>query len=84
MAIPLKWYWMPGPWPSKEVETFLRLFDHTQVILLDGTNGKLDGGGQCRQGKQWQATHNFRGIHSSSHNLQPDFCVLLDDLGIFV
>jgi len=32
-----------GPWPGGEAETFSGLFNHTQVILLDGTDGKLDG-----------------------------------------
>ena len=63
---------------------FLRLFNHTQVILLDGTDGKLDGVVSVAEGDGGGITHNFRGIHSSSHDLQPDLRVLLDDLEIFV
>ena len=69
---------------GKKQKLFSGLLDNTQVILLDGTDGKL--GGIVRSIKERTGTiaHNFRGIHSSSHNLQPHLCVLLDDLEIVV
>jgi len=51
------------------------------VILLDGANGKLDGVVSVAR-EDWRITYDFRGIHSSPHDLQPDFGVLLDDLEI--
>jgi len=62
----------------------LGLLDNTQVILLDGANGKLSGTISSAKENSGTITHNFRGIHPSSYNLQAHFRVLLDDLGTLV
>ena len=59
---------------------FLGLFDNTQVIFLDGTNGKLGATISNAGENSDTTTHNLRGIHPSSYYLQPHFRVLLDDL----
>ena len=85
MAIPLKQCRIPGVYDRVEKQkTFLGLLNNTQVIFLDGANGKLGGTINSAQENSGTITHNFRGIHSSSYNLQPHFRVLLDDLETFV
>ena len=54
------------------------------MILLDGTNGKLDGVVSVSRGDGGGTAHDFRGVLSGSYDLQSDFCVLLDDLEILV
>ena len=60
------------------------LLNHTQVILLDGTDGKLSVTVSTDEADTSRDAHDFRGIHSSSNNLQPHFRVLLNNLGILV
>lgn len=60
------------------------LLDNTQVILLDRTDGELGGMVRGIKERTRTITHNFCRIHPSSYNLQPYFCVLLDNLETFV
>lgn len=61
-----------------------RLLNHTQVILLDGTDSKLGVPVNTDKEDARKVPHDFRGIHSSPNNLQPHLRILLDDLGILV
>lgn len=69
---------------GKKQKLFSGLLDNTQVILLDGTDGELGGMVRGVKERTGTVTHNFRGVHPSSHNLQPHFCVLLDNLETIV
>lgn len=54
------------------------------MILLDGANGKLGEAVKTHKQNTGAITYNFRGIYSSSDNLQSHFRVLLNDLEILV
>jgi len=82
MVIPLKWCRIYDR--AEKQKQSLGLLDNTQVILLDGANGKLSGTISNTKENSDTISHNFCGIHPSSYNLQPHFRVLLDDLETLV
>ena len=62
-----------GSWPGGKAEPFSGLFNHTQVILLDGTDGELDDVVSVARGDGGGTAHDFRRVHSSPRDLQLNF-----------
>lgn len=65
---------------SSDQTPFAGSLNHTQMVLFDGTDGKLGVAVSTNKRVHWGKYYDFRGIHSSSHNFQPHFRVLLNNL----